>query len=753
MKAKKIIAVLLLFTLLLSLFSVSTFAAVKTVQSKAEVLNALKILQGDGKDYLLQKTLTRGEAAKFMVSLMGKEAEVLANKTKYITKAATLKDMQNAAKLWYTPYIGYCLENGIITGYTDQTFKPKELVNEQSFLRMILGVVGYNPLKGDFTWGDVFVFAYNHQIVTDARYAINAVVNKNFQRANAVEIIYQALIVPGKNARPLIMQLVDQGTVQKNIAISLGLWSDISPSAITTTTVVNPNQLIISFNEPILALTQNQVKITEVSDSTKNLQLKTAPVALDEKTYVITTYNQKENMPYKISLTNVTDKDSNIIPAVSTTFKGYLVPTITSTNLMLSKVTTISNQRIKISFTQNIDVKTEIAMLYKITADGADFVAGSNKTMVVERSASDPRAVYLTLLEPTKKFVDGVQYTLIVSGDLSTADGKFMGLGNGDEADFYYSTILEEPVSVQSASFVAEDFLEVVFNREVDPITATKLSNYQLKTSAGVSKTVVSANVLKDGKTLRLLFSPKLVAEETLTLLVQNVQANFGTVPMLATSKSVFFSPNNIVMLFLTGAVAKDDQTVEIGFSRAPQAESVVKNFYYEVRDTISGSVIEPVRIIYDAINSPLKATLYFNSKMTQDKSYQLRLKSGMLDEYGKLADASTVTFLGSSIIRQQITMTKASYIDNGTIEITLSGAAEQANQMILAENYKLEAKVGASILSLSCTGVRFIGPDKILVFFDGMETSKSYTLRAGQLTDISGLLVNTTDVAIAVTN
>ena len=751
MKAKKITAVLLLFTLLLSLFSVPTFAAEKTTQGKAEVLNALKILQGDGNDYLLQKTLTRGEAAKFMVSLLGKEAEVLANKEKYIVKAASFKDMKDAAKLWYTPYIGFCLANDLISGYPDQTFKPKEVVNEQSFLRMILGVIGYDPLKGDFTWGDVFIFSYNKKLVTDARYELNAVVNKNFIRANAVDIIYQALIVPGKGAKPLIMQLVDQGTVQKNIAISLGLWSDLSPSAITATTLVNPNQLIIAFNEPVLNLTQAQVLIKEVSDSGKSLQLKAAPVALDEQTYVIFTYNQKENMKYKILVANVADKESNIVKEVSTSFAGFQIPTIESPNLLISKVTTVSDQRIRVRFTQNIDAKTELGMLYKITADGTDFVLGSNKTIALERSASDGRIVYLTLLDPAKKFLDGVQYTLSVAGDLSTADGKFIGQGNGDEAEFYYTTIIEEPVVIQSVNFVAEDFLAVTFNREIDPITAAQVSNYQLKSSNGNTKNLVLATLQPDRKTVILRLSAKLTAEESLSLTVRNVRPSFGTIPMLEANESVVFVPGDIIRLTLADVVALDNQSLEVSFNRTPKEENVLKVYNYALKAGNSSSLLTPVRVVYDPVNSPLKAILFFNQKMTEDKIYQLKLKSSMLDEYGKTAEEVTLEFFGNSYQRQPVIMTKAVFTGPGMLELTLSGPAEQASQMLLATNYKLEAQVGASTLSLSCTGVRFIVADKLLLYFDGIDSSKNYLLRAEKLTDISGLLV-TSNATIAVT-
>jgi hypothetical protein len=117
------------------------------IEAKADILNKLSILKGSGDDYNLDGQLRRSEASAFIVRLLGKENFVLQNKEKYAQ--TSFPDVSYSD--WFAAYVGYCVDQGIITGYVDGYFKPNDNISEKSFLKMVLCALGYKYVE-DFTW-------------------------------------------------------------------------------------------------------------------------------------------------------------------------------------------------------------------------------------------------------------------------------------------------------------------------------------------------------------------------------------------------------------------------------------------------------------------------------------------------------------------------------------------------------------------------------------------------------------------------
>jgi hypothetical protein len=160
----------------------------KSVTEKADTLNKFTVLRGDGKDYNLNGQLTRAEAAAFIIRIMGKEEEVLGNNNKY--NKTVFPDVQKGQ--WFTSYIAYCVEQGIIGGFPNGKYAPNDPISEKAFLKLVLGVLGYK-YNIDFDWSNVYATAYNTGLVLDYTYQGKSGDNTNYKRSEVVNVLYNVL--------------------------------------------------------------------------------------------------------------------------------------------------------------------------------------------------------------------------------------------------------------------------------------------------------------------------------------------------------------------------------------------------------------------------------------------------------------------------------------------------------------------------------------------------------------------------------
>ena len=103
-----------------------------------ELLNKIGIITGyeDG-SFGPEKTITREQAAKIIaIMALGNDAA-----SKLGVEKAPFPDVPATSQ--FAGYIGYCVSAGIIDGYRDGTFKPKNTLTGYQFAKMLLGVVGY----------------------------------------------------------------------------------------------------------------------------------------------------------------------------------------------------------------------------------------------------------------------------------------------------------------------------------------------------------------------------------------------------------------------------------------------------------------------------------------------------------------------------------------------------------------------------------------------------------------------------------
>ena len=112
---------------------------IKNVEA-VDVMVALGILEGGDKgDFQPNSILTREQAAKIICyMLLGEDSA-----EKLSTNSAVFNDV--AADRWSAPYIGYCVNLGILAGDGNGNFFPEGKLTGAAFAKMLLVALGYDP--------------------------------------------------------------------------------------------------------------------------------------------------------------------------------------------------------------------------------------------------------------------------------------------------------------------------------------------------------------------------------------------------------------------------------------------------------------------------------------------------------------------------------------------------------------------------------------------------------------------------------
>jgi len=140
---KKILAVLLI--IIFTLGSASVFAW-NNEQDVLTLLAELEIIQGDTNgDYRLDDTVSRSECSKIVIALSEYRDSVAIG-----SSVSPFKDVP--AAYWAAPYIQLAVNNGLIKGYTDATFRPDGTVLYEEAVTMLLKVLGYTDSDFGNSW-------------------------------------------------------------------------------------------------------------------------------------------------------------------------------------------------------------------------------------------------------------------------------------------------------------------------------------------------------------------------------------------------------------------------------------------------------------------------------------------------------------------------------------------------------------------------------------------------------------------------
>lgn len=732
MVIRKIAAVMLVICLLAAVWIPVGAVQEKTITEMANTLNKLTILRGDGKSYNLDKPLIKAEAVAYIIRLLGKDAYVLENASKYANSGFSDVDK----KQWYAPYVGYSKEQKISVGIGGGKFAPTVNLNEKAFFSLMLGAMGYTYGK-DFDYKTMYRKAYEYGLVNDPAYLTKTKDNTNYKKEEVVKVLYNVLgKVNRSTGKTFLQNLIDTKVITRAVAVSEGLLIDAVVSAVSQVSVSNANSISIKFNEAV-KVGDLSIRIYETQNS--NSVLTVSSFSQNGDTVTVNTASQVPDKDYTVVIAGVEDSEGNITEGLAGTFKGYKLPEIVSDYFKIRKIEPASKNVINVFFTQPINMNAELPMNYEILQGSTTVVKGSFQNLSVKVIPQYDNAVSLFLKDYT--LLEGAPYTLKLSGDLTGMYGLKLNDGSVDTMNFTGKGTENEGLYIVNVSPVNSYYIKVEFSKPVDASTATQLSNYSLKYN-GITTIPVKARVAGDGttKNREVYLGTGMVMNSSTSyeLTISNVQDNFRQMTVPQNSKYPFYgftAPKEDLKLISVNA---DDKGTLTAFFNKPLDPSTASNIIYY---SITGGSNPAVSKVYFNPAEPYMVRIYpATDSLTAPTVFRLRVSNTMLDFLGEMSSTFTeMDFNGSSADNFKPIMVDARIIARDTIKVITNEEILSLAPNTLASNYVLEYKEGSNTVTKSASSVSLVNATTLIIKFNTLDLTKSYTLKFTSLTDYLG--------------
>ena len=159
---------------------------IKNVEA-VDVMVALGVLEGGDKgDFQPNSILTREQAAKIICYLLlGTESA-----EKLTTNSTVFNDV--AADRWSAPYIGYCVNLGILAGDGQGNFFPEGKLTGAAFAKMLLVALGYDPAIEEYV-GNSWTINVAADAIEAGISPKGVVLTNELSRQDAAQMAFQTL--------------------------------------------------------------------------------------------------------------------------------------------------------------------------------------------------------------------------------------------------------------------------------------------------------------------------------------------------------------------------------------------------------------------------------------------------------------------------------------------------------------------------------------------------------------------------------
>lgn len=735
---KKVTAVLCIIALCTCIY-VPSLAAVDT-NAKADVLNTIKVLKGDGNGYNLSGTLTRKEAATFIVRMMGKENLVMENENSYSKTKFTDVDSSQ----WYAPYVGYCVKQGIIDGFSDNTYKPDDIISEKAFLKLTLGVLGYVK-DVDFSWDEVYSYSYKIGLVKDSSYKTKTADNMDYKREAVVNALYNALSIEVKGQDKNVVEcLIENKAITTELAVKAGLITDETVTDIEKIVVKSATELVITLNEDVEDIAKEQVVIYETEETSKTLTVTVK--SYKDEVLTLKTSTQAEGKDYTVNIMDVVDTQG-ISSTVAKEFKGYVETVVKSDLLKVSEVQGVSDKEIDVFFTQPINTNAEVVTYYEILEEGKSFINYGDFSQLSAKIIKGTNNGVRLFLKGNKSFNGNRIYTLKVKGTLTGAFGTKVNEGEETSIDFAAKMEEYEKIGVIFPEPFDKNTVKVMFNRQVDQSSGELITNYTIKeVGASYSTPVNTAKVMADGKTVMLKTITPLDKSKVYEIEIKNVQDDTRMSTVEDTKLQMALPENRDGQPYIVDVSSYDNKTVYVFFDRPldPMSAQQISSYLIRGKSDSSYTTQSPLRAYYD-IKTPEMVILSLSNPMKDGESYELVTQSLLKDLVGNSTTKSEVReFAGTGYRSEYPEPVEVMTIGDNKVKVIFSRFISGGGSNSSASNYHLvyTDSDGKDVSVTPISSPNFVGPKTIILNFSNVE-AKVYELKIDSIVDESGIMTN----------
>jgi len=379
---KKLLAVLLALTMMLSIMVVPAFAAESLkYEDEAKVLYDLDLFRGKSTTEFvpdLESRLERQDGVALVLRLfnLDTEAEKMSESEAKALLAEKFADADKVAA-WAVKYVAYAVKNGIVDGRPDGNFAPNDPLLGKEFAKMILAELGqYDPANFQTSCADLAA-------ISDLSAAEAIRFNdKILIRDDVVGISFSSLAAEYADGGTVLSRLAAANAELKAKAIELGLIS-----------IVKVNTEI----EPIV------IKVGEAVELPAKVEVEYADGSVAEVAVTWDKSAVKADVAGEYKAVGTVEAfDGTIEVAVTVTPDVLAVESVSADNL----------KEIVVVFNQDISENAEAAKKdnYKINVDkiASVKVDGNTAILSLDKKADNQKAATLTItnkiLEAEEKF-------------------------------------------------------------------------------------------------------------------------------------------------------------------------------------------------------------------------------------------------------------------------------------------------------------------------------------------------------------
>jgi len=725
-------------------------------ETPAETLYDLKLLSGDGSGFHLDQQLKRQDAAAFIVKYLGRNNHVNFNQRIYSKN--NFSDVETND--WFAPYVGYLVEQGVISGYADGTFKPSEPVSEKAFLKMVLVAIGYEYEK-DFDWNSVYKTAFEAGIVENLSYTVKTEDTYDYKRGQVVEALYNALDqrIKGTNETPL-RRLVRLNIVSKATVEALGYDLDKSMTDedstedasnetpdgtyISDVTVLSNNafEFFIKDQSKADVFEGNHVSINLYDADEERMLTKNMILDREEGKVTIEVYDDLVEEPYMVEV-KLAELDSDTVVVLEKVFEGETIAfdDYFQSAFKVDRVEVLSNKAIEVFFTHPVGEKAEASVYYRLKRDNMEFIEGNFKTLAVSSDTGHVNSVKIWLLEDTLE-VDR-EYTLILNGQVESAYTAYLNNADGQEVAFEGIEDKPSTLALDKLQVVDDDYIRLVFNKALDPRTALDPDNYSMDAVSRYSGYYNSANDVQWAPSDRYLRN----AVDVKFLNMDNDQEYELEINYIRDADG-FSELINFEKPFRANYVEREDnkQTPRIRKVDVLNNQTLKVYFYdalgKESKDAKVRLRGENVENVIWTPTDPDVLMVYLGTTFKHYETEDLRILDNLYNRFGQEADevVEKEDIDGTSKELEDLEITNAVFIAKNKIKVDLNRWVEGENSMNLDDYILRYEDENNKNYEIDAEEVTFMDNRVIIVTFDEDLEGRDFKLFIKDMTDITSL-------------
>ena len=703
-----------------------------TLEEKADILNELGIMKGNGTSYDLDGNLLRSHAATFIVRLIGREQEALENSSYKYTEYTDV-----STDAWYAPYVGYCEDKGIINGYSDGTFKPDDYVSEKAFLKLVLTSLQYEYGK-DFDWGQVYGQAYTVGIVKDSSYKTKEEDNNSYTRSDVVEVLYEALRTVPKGENKRVVQLfIDSLIISKTTAKEYNLIVDEIDTKIESIEAINETDIKITFNESIPEFTDENIKIVNEADEEVNIdQIEKLE---DGLVYQITLEGKQgiEEL-YKVTLGDLVDQYNNTSDILYQEFYGYRPDEIESELFMINKVEAVSNNIIYVYFTQPVNNNALQPNYYSLTSVDNSVNTDLDLTITQLTKNNHGVSVYLN----NYRFTEEGKWKISIDGKLTSAYGVRLNQSKGDSLTFDVATEENDPLTLEDIETINETTIQLTFNKQVNGDLVKQTHMYYLRDTEDITIPIVKATVdSESGEKVFLYTDEELDEDEEYKIMINHMQDITGQFVINMKDYSFEVDIDDVDDLEIDDVDVYDSNLLYVYFNKSLDSDTATDTEYYDIYN--NSDSIEPAAVYYNKVENPYLVKIYLaeDDSMEDNEDYIVRILEDYKDEQGnELSNTISMTFENRYDDHADVIIEKATIIGEDTIKLEFSQELAKDFANIENSNYSLLYYENGIEYVKTPISVTYYNPRVLVLKFDSLDFEEEYTISFKTIVNYGGI-------------